>query len=192
VLAWLSLWNGVQSCIWPSWCYCHSLSLASVKSRLFLPFWYRLIRVVPDKGPTWSDFITWTTLKIHDCVIDWLQEGAKNSVWNWARGKEKHYSETDVTGGGWWGNVYIPIPVPPLCIRRVGTTICMFVRGARVRCVFAIQCWQPCQRGVIVIRYILLICVHARLYLCDQRRKYVVQRLNWHGRLGWRLHDVAD
>jgi len=126
------------------------------------------------------------------CVIDWLQEGAKNSVWNWARGKEKHYSETDVTGGGWWGNVYIPIPVPPLCIRRVGTTICMFVRGARVRCVFAIQCWQPCQRGVIVIRYILLICVHARLYLCDQRRKYVVQRLNWLGRLGWRLHDVAD
>jgi len=26
------------------------LSLASVKSRLVLPFWYRLIRVVPDKG----------------------------------------------------------------------------------------------------------------------------------------------
>jgi len=99
VLAWLSLWSGVHTCIWPSWCYCHSLSLTSVKSRLVLPFWYRLIRVVPDKGPTWSDFITWTTLKIHDCVIDWLQEGAKNSVWNWARGKEKHYSETDVTGG---------------------------------------------------------------------------------------------
>jgi len=30
--------------------YCHSLSLASVKSRLVLPFWYRLTRVVPDKG----------------------------------------------------------------------------------------------------------------------------------------------
>ena len=28
-----------------------SLSLASVKSRLVLPFWYRLTRVVPDKGP---------------------------------------------------------------------------------------------------------------------------------------------
>jgi len=26
------------------------LSLASVKSRLVLPFWYRLTRVVPDKG----------------------------------------------------------------------------------------------------------------------------------------------
>ena len=31
--------------------HCHSLSLASVKSRLVLPFWYRLTRVVPDKGP---------------------------------------------------------------------------------------------------------------------------------------------
>ena len=28
-----------------------SLSLASVKSRLVLPFWYRLTRVVPEKGP---------------------------------------------------------------------------------------------------------------------------------------------
>jgi len=51
VLVWLSVWNDVQTCIWPSWCHCHSLSLASVKSRLVLPFWYRLTRVVPDKGP---------------------------------------------------------------------------------------------------------------------------------------------
>ena len=40
VLAWLSVWSEVQTCIWPSWCHCHSLSLASVKSRLVLPFWY--------------------------------------------------------------------------------------------------------------------------------------------------------
>jgi len=32
------------------WCHCHSLTLASVKSRLVLPFWYRLIRVDLDKG----------------------------------------------------------------------------------------------------------------------------------------------
>ena len=51
VLAWLSLWSEMQTCIWPSWCHCHSLSLASVKSRLVLPFWYRLTKVVPDKGP---------------------------------------------------------------------------------------------------------------------------------------------
>ena len=92
VLTWLSVWSEVQTCIWPSWCHCHSLSLASVKSRLVLPFlyrltvscsskiqigftfllpahlgspgqrvvkrvcvcvcfWYRLTRVVPEKGP---------------------------------------------------------------------------------------------------------------------------------------------
>jgi len=47
----LSVWSKVQTCIWPSWCHCHSLSLASVKSRLALPFWYRLTWVVPEKGP---------------------------------------------------------------------------------------------------------------------------------------------
>ena len=47
----LSVWSEVQTCIWPSWCHCHSLSLASVKSRLVLPFWYWLTWVVPDKGP---------------------------------------------------------------------------------------------------------------------------------------------
>ena len=51
VPAWLTVWSEVQTCIWPSWCHCHSLSLASVKTRLVLPFWYRPTRVVPDKGP---------------------------------------------------------------------------------------------------------------------------------------------
>ena len=51
VLAWLSVWSEVQTCIWPSRCHCHSLSLASQKSRLVLPFWYWLTRVVPEKGP---------------------------------------------------------------------------------------------------------------------------------------------
>jgi len=51
VLAWLSVWSEVQTCIWPSWCHCHSLSLASIISRLVLPFWYRLTQVVPEKRP---------------------------------------------------------------------------------------------------------------------------------------------
>ena len=51
MLAWLSVWSEVQTCIWPSWCHCHSLSLASVKFRLVLPFWYRLTQVVLEKGP---------------------------------------------------------------------------------------------------------------------------------------------
>ena len=47
MLAWLSVWSEMQTCIWPSGFHCHSL----VKSRLVLPFWYRLTRVVPDKEP---------------------------------------------------------------------------------------------------------------------------------------------
>jgi len=51
MLAWLSVWSKVQTCIWPSWCHCHSLSLASLKSRLVLSFFYWLTWVVPEKGP---------------------------------------------------------------------------------------------------------------------------------------------
>ena len=51
VLAWLSVWSEVQTCILPSWCHCHSLSLAPVKSRLVLPFWYRLTQVILEKRP---------------------------------------------------------------------------------------------------------------------------------------------
>ena len=51
VLAWLSVWSKMQTCIWSSRFHCHSLSLASVKSRLVLPFWYRLTWVVLEKGP---------------------------------------------------------------------------------------------------------------------------------------------
>ena len=40
-------WRGVRCRLA---CHCHSLSLASVKFRLFLPFWYRLTWVVPEKG----------------------------------------------------------------------------------------------------------------------------------------------
>jgi len=52
MLAWLSVWSEVQTCILASWCHCHSLSLslASVKSRLVLPFWYLHTWVVTDKG----------------------------------------------------------------------------------------------------------------------------------------------
>ena len=50
MLASLSVWTEVQTCIWPSWCHCHSLSLASVKSRLVLPFWYLITRAVSDMG----------------------------------------------------------------------------------------------------------------------------------------------
>ena len=51
VLVWLSAWSDVQTCIWPSWCHCHSLSRSSVKSRLVFPSWYRLTWTVQEKGP---------------------------------------------------------------------------------------------------------------------------------------------
>jgi len=41
--AWLCVWVKVQICIWPT----HYLFLH--KSRLVLPFWCRLTRIVPDK-----------------------------------------------------------------------------------------------------------------------------------------------
>ena len=76
VLAWLSVWSEVQTCICPSWCHCHSLSLASVKSRLVLPFWYRLTRVVLDKGPLNGVCV---------CVCKDLYNSFKNSVECWQR-----------------------------------------------------------------------------------------------------------
>ena len=64
VLVWLSVWSEVQTCIWPSWCYCHSLSLASVKSILVLPFWYWLTQVVSDKG-SWNGCVCVYTCFLH-------------------------------------------------------------------------------------------------------------------------------
>jgi len=53
VLVWLSVCRKVQIvCILSSWCRCHPQtpsSLASFKSRLDLPFWYRLTQVVLEK-----------------------------------------------------------------------------------------------------------------------------------------------
>jgi len=50
VLAWLSVWSEVQTCICPADAMLLT-ALASAKNRLVLPFWYRLTRVVLDKGP---------------------------------------------------------------------------------------------------------------------------------------------
>jgi len=51
----ISVWSEVPIvCIWSSWCHCHPCtpsSLASFKSRLILPFWYRFTQVVLEKRP---------------------------------------------------------------------------------------------------------------------------------------------
>ena len=38
VLAWLSVWNEVQTCIWPSWCHCHSLFTVSCCGKIQIGF----------------------------------------------------------------------------------------------------------------------------------------------------------
>ena len=87
VLVRLSVWNNVQTCIWPSWCHCHSLSLASVKSRLVLPFWYRLTQVVPDKGPLNYLYLLYANYNINSAV-GYYRLNIKNSIqhktrWDW-------------------------------------------------------------------------------------------------------------
>ena len=76
VLAWLSVWSKVQTCIWPSRCHCHSLSLASVKSRLVLPFWYRLTWVVPEKRA-----VKWVCVCITRGTLQQRQAAAKPAAW---------------------------------------------------------------------------------------------------------------
>ena len=85
VLAWLSVWSEMQTCIWPSWCHCHSLSLASVKSRLVLPFWYWPIQVAQDRGSLkgcvcvlrWSSCVN-GLCRLSDCMTSCLE-------WIWRR-----------------------------------------------------------------------------------------------------------
>jgi len=50
VLAWLSVWSEVQTCIRPSGFHCHSLSLVSLKSRLVVTFLVRAHLGSPGKG----------------------------------------------------------------------------------------------------------------------------------------------
>ena len=70
MLAWLSVCSEVQTCIWPSWCHCHSLSLALVKSRLVLPFWYRLTQVVLEKRP------------LNGCCSNEYTNQARSDLWS--------------------------------------------------------------------------------------------------------------
>jgi len=91
VLAWSSVWNEVQTCTWPSWCHCHSLSLASVKSRLVLPFWYRPTWVFLEKGllnGCVCFYLFYFSSRLHIClwsICHWLNFCDVNMchVWCW-------------------------------------------------------------------------------------------------------------
>ena len=71
VLAWLSVWSELQTWIWPSWCHCHLLYLASVKSRLVFTF---LVPAHPGTPGKWAvkRVCVWLTDRPVDWLIDWL------------------------------------------------------------------------------------------------------------------------
>ena len=64
VLAWLSVWSEMQTCIWPSWCHCHSLSCFS-KIQIGFTFLVPAYPGSPGKGP------------LNGCVCVCLYEGTE-------------------------------------------------------------------------------------------------------------------
>jgi len=79
MLKWLCVWVKVQICIWPSWCHCHSLSLAAVNPDWFyLPDFTFLVPAhlgSPGQNPTvvcvcvcslWH--YSWSVLTLNYCV----------------------------------------------------------------------------------------------------------------------------
>jgi len=88
-LAWLSVWSEMQTCIWPSWCHCHSLSLASVKSRLVLRFWYWLTWVVPDRGllngcvRVCYLLLECKTITVKQMPLLWCRTPGQQRAWDW-------------------------------------------------------------------------------------------------------------
>ena len=81
VLVWLSVCSEVQIvCIWSSWCLCiqkSRSSLASFKSRLILPFWYRLTQVVPEKTP-----LNGCSSSNSNCYGNWNWDSASLTHWS--------------------------------------------------------------------------------------------------------------
>ena len=67
-------WDADLHMVLPTATHClllQSLSLASVKSRLVLPFWYRLTRVVLEKGPlNECVLVVCETVLTYECITD--------------------------------------------------------------------------------------------------------------------------
>ena len=120
VLAWLSVWSEVQTCISPSGCHCHSLSLAPVKSRLVLPFWYRLTWVVPDKGP----------LNTCACVFQWPTAETPTPT---LLQKTSKFWRGSTQGCAFWGcrthNLTSDSQFPRK--RILGLSVCLYASGRR-------------------------------------------------------------
>jgi len=74
MLAWLSAWSEVQTCIWPSWYHYHSLSLASVKLWLVFTF---LVPAHP--GSPRKRAVKRVCVCVCVCIPSWRLEGSHHS-----------------------------------------------------------------------------------------------------------------
>jgi len=72
----------VQTCIRPSWCHCHSLSVALVKSGLVLPFWYRLTTTLHPSDGLFSRTVWVTRYQKGKTSLD-LNEARDDGVLAW-------------------------------------------------------------------------------------------------------------
>jgi len=70
-------WSEVQIlCMWSSWCHCTPSSLASLKSRMVLPFWCWLTQIVLEKRPLNQCLsVNWCYFVLQFC-IDTLEQVA--------------------------------------------------------------------------------------------------------------------
>ena len=168
LLAWLSVWSKVQACIWPSWCHCHSLSLASVKSRLVLPFCYRLTRVVPEKGPLngcvcvcvcvfympWCAMLTGAFVVMSD-ILCTRRSVAINSD---ARSDTCYRPETG--SASWWPNVW-PALVWSWRLAVLSVCVCVCLCAVFVSsCRFILMCAQAvCLVDLFTMGVVLFILV---------------------------------
>jgi len=87
VLAWLSVWSKVQTCIWPSWCHCHSLVSCFSKIQICFTFLVpahlgspgqRAVKRVCVNGCVWRRCIEARPRPWQSMLLPYIQSGSKS------------------------------------------------------------------------------------------------------------------
>jgi len=74
MLVWLYVWREVQICIYPSWCHCHSLSLAPVNPGWFyLPGFTFLVPAHPATPGQSERAVKRLGARACVCVMEWVK-----------------------------------------------------------------------------------------------------------------------
>jgi len=84
VLAWLCIWSKVQICIWPSWCRCHSLSLAPVNPDSFYLSGFTFLVPVHPGGPGQNPEGCKTVIVVVVVVYIFMVLGLGSNLWGLA------------------------------------------------------------------------------------------------------------